>query len=355
MPYLESIRARLRYAPALIILPLLGAGCISFGGATKQDGGLFATKDRGEQWVQRGAIPSVSSPRSLANANVTVIAQDPQDRMAIYVGTDTSGGFYSWDGGNAWWPLGAPFSAAKVNAIAVDPKATCTILVAAEKRVYKTTDCARSWRSSDFESTVTALALDPAAPSTFYAGTSKGDLLKSIDGGASWRAVHRLENRIRAILLPSVGGGEHVVIAATQTAGLAGSADGGQTWVNLRKGMEQYPAAFDFKAIIVAPDRPRTLLYASKYGILRSVDVGTTWQPITLITAPGAVDIFALAVNPRDGNHIAYATATTFYKTSDGGRSWVSKKLPTTRAAAALLVDHQDGNVIWMGTLKIKK
>jgi hypothetical protein len=36
---------------------------------------------------------------------------------------------------------------------------------------------------------VSALALDPAAPATLYAGTRSGGVFKSTDGGGSWEAV----------------------------------------------------------------------------------------------------------------------------------------------------------------------
>jgi photosystem II stability/assembly factor-like uncharacterized protein len=350
-------RSLLRISVAALVIPLLGAGCISFRGG-KVDGGIYATSDRGEQWAQRGAIPTVTgSPNSLANLNITTIVQDPSDRQAFYVGTETQGAYYSWDGGGTWWALGAPFAKSRVDAIAVDPNAKCTIYVAAGAKAYKTSDCARSWRSSDFETTLTALAIDPLATSTLYVGNTKGDILKSVDGGASWRAAHRLDNRIRTILIasPPSGRGAPMIFAATQGAGMYRSVNGGEDWTDLRKGMEQFPAAFEYKMVVLAPDQPGTLLYASKYGILRSVDAGTTWQPLTLITAPGKVDIFSLAVNPKRSAEIAYATAATFYKSSDGGRSWFSKRLPTSRAASVMVVDRENGNALWMGTKKLEQ
>ncbi|MDO8598574.1 MAG: YCF48-related protein [bacterium] len=336
----------------------LGAGCISFKGSAKTDGGLYYSSDRGEKWVQRGAVPSTSGQRqTLANVNVRTFTQDPQDPKALYVGTDTNGAFYSWDGGSAWWSLGSPFSQAQVDAIAVHPKETCSLYVAAGKKIFRSADCTRSWQSSDFEVTVSALAVDPVTPSAIYAGNTKGDILKSTDGGKSWRTIHRLENRIERILIapPAGGGGRPMVFVVTRTAGLYRSPDDGATWTDLRRGLEGFPAAFEYKQLILAPATPGMLLYAAKYGILRSVDAGVTWQPLTLITAPGTVDIFSIAVNPKRSEEIAYATGSTFYKSNDGGRSWVSKKLPTSRAAPMLHVDAIDGNVLWLGTKKIEK
>lgn len=348
---------RVRIVACLSALLFLGAGCITFKGSAKVDGGLFASSDRGDTWAQKGAIPAVGGQRrSLGNTNIRTLSQDPQDVKAFYVGTDTEGAYYSWDGGDAWWPLGSPFAQAQVDAIVVHPKEKCSLFVAAGKKVFRSTDCSRSWQSSDFDVTVSGLAIDPVQPSTLYAGNTRGDVLKSVDGGKSWRAIHRLENRIERILIaPPAGAGKPTIYVATRSAGLYRSPDDGTTWSDLRRGLEDYPAAFEYRQLVLARATPGTLLYASKYGILRSTDAGLTWQPLTLITAPGTVDISSLSVNPQESNEIAYTTASTFYKSSDGGRNWVSKKLPTSRTVSLLYVDQADGKALWMGTRKVEK
>lgn len=342
---------------ALLVVPLLGAGCISFGGnRARADGGLFVTGDRGERWVQRGAVPTTAgTPASLGNVDVTIIVQDPQDRNALYVGTAANGAYYSWDGGEIWWPLGTPFARGRVDGIAIDPRATCTIYVASGPRVYKTTNCARTWRSSDFEIPVSAVTVDLVSSSIVYAANARGDLLKSTDAGASWRAIHRFENPVKRIVIPTAAREQSTIYVATQATGIFRSDDGGGTWTDLRSGMQGFAGAFDFRALIPAGDRAGTLLHASRYGILRSADRGTTWQPLTLITAAATVDILSLGVNPRNSQEIAYTSATTFYKSSDGGRTWVSRKLPTSRAASFLHVDSANGNLLWMGTLQVKR
>jgi len=346
-----------RIVACLSALLFLGAGCITFKGGAKADGGLFSSNDRGDVWVQKGAIPAVGGQRrSLADTNIRTFTQDPEDPKAFYVGTDTEGAYYSWDGGEAWWALGSPFAQAQVDAIVVHPNEKCSLFVAAGKKVFRSTDCSRSWQSSDFDVTVSALAIDPVSPSTLYAGNTRGDILKSTDGGRSWRAIHRLDNRIERILIAApVGAGKPTIYVATRSAGLYRSPDDGTTWSDLRHGLEEYPAAFEYRQLVLAPDTPNMLFYAAKYGILRSPDGGITWQPLTLITAPGTVDISSLAVNPNESNEIFYTTASTYYKSSDGGRNWISKKLPTSRSVSLLAVDHVDGKVLWMGTRKIDK
>lgn len=344
---------RWRLLSLALAVPLLGVGCISFSGGA--DGGLFLTTDRGEEWSQRGAIPTVSgTARTLVNTDVRLIVQDPEDPRALYVGTETSGAYYSWDGGATWQVLGSPFARARVDAIVVDPRDRCAFFVAAGSKVFRSSDCARSWESSDFDVTVTALAIDPRSPAILYAGTSRGDVLRSTDSGRSWRATERIDKPIAQLYAASYGQAT-VVLAATRKDGMYRSTDGGASWVSLRDGMAEYRAAFDFRALAPAPKTPGVVLHASKYGVLRSADFGMTWAPLTLLTAPGSVDLFALAVDPSESRAIVYATGSTFYRTNDGGQSWESKKLPTARQPTALLVDARDGGAVWLGTKKVKK
>jgi len=88
-------------------------------------------------------------------------------------------------------------------------------------------------------------------------------------------------------------------------------------------------------SLAVAPDNPQTL-YAGcvSTGIYRTTDGGQTWEPINngLETIPGAaLRVTALAVDERDPNHVALATAYGvggqlvpwgIFESHDGGHSW---------------------------------
>lgn len=336
------------------MLPLLGAGCISFGG-TSANGGIFFSTNRGDAWEQRGAIPSASgAARSLANFDIRFMTQDTRDLRALYVGTETNGAYYSWDGGALWQPLGKPFERARVDAIALHPGDRCTFYVAAGSKIFQSSDCGRQWTSSDFDVAVTALAIDARNPAVLYAGSAMGDIMKSSDGSRSWRALTRAGQPIMSIaILPFAD--STAVVAATKKGGLFRSTDGGSTWESLKKAMADYRSAYEFRALAVAPKTPGVLFHASKYGILRSADLGTTWDAVTLLTEPGTVDIRALAVDSNSSQSMMYATTSTFYRSSDTGNSWESKKLPTARQPTVLLIDARDGSAVWLGTKRVKK
>ena len=80
-----------------------------------------------------------------------------------------------------------------VGSLAIDPHAPETLYAGTSSPgLVKTTNGGRSWRSIDPPGTgdVVALALDPTDPSTIYAGRFDGaHAFKSTDGGRTWRAL----------------------------------------------------------------------------------------------------------------------------------------------------------------------
>jgi photosystem II stability/assembly factor-like uncharacterized protein len=59
--------------------------------------------------------------------------------------------------------------------------------------VFKSTDGGTNWSAANTGLTnkrVRALAIDPTAPNTLYAGTYGGGVFKSTDGGTSWSSAN---------------------------------------------------------------------------------------------------------------------------------------------------------------------
>ncbi len=340
------------------VLLLLGAGCIQItgtGGASGSDGGVFRSTDRGATWQQKSSIASVGQARSFSGSNVTALAQDPSDHKAIYAGTE-SGLFYSYDGAESWQGAAA-LGAVNVLSIAVSPADKCTVYVAYANRVMRTTDCSRTWSNVYYDSRADTLmrsvAIDHFNPSTIYAATSQGDLLKSGDAGASWTPVHRFENEVLQVLMAAAD--SRMLYVATRNKGVWKSSDGGATWTDLSPGMGDFAGALDHLVLAEDVARGNSLLAASNYGLLRSTDGGATWKAIPLLTPPGSTVIYSLAVSPKDSNFIVYGTINTLYRSVDGGGKWTTSKLPTTRAATSLLIDPANDSTIDMGTTAFKQ
>lgn len=343
---------------AIAVVPLLGAGCVSVSSTPKQGagGGVYRSSDKGATWAQKVALPTAKGLQSISGMDVIAFAFDPQDAKAIYIGTGANGLLYSYDGAESWQRAGGVASG-RIGAVAVHPKDKCTVFATLGNRLIKTTDCNRSFEivytDPRSEALITSIVIDWYNPSQVYIGTATGDLSRTTDGGLSWSPVYRWDDGIGAVTMSK--GDSRKLWVATKTQGIWISEDAGATWKDLRKSMDEFDGARAFYAMAEDATKPGTLIHASRYGMLKSTDSGATWQKMDILTPPQSVTITALAVNPSDGNDIYYTTQTKLYKSKDGGASWTTSDLPTSRAASALTVDPSDGNAVYLGVVQPKQ
>ena len=94
--------------------------------------------------------------------------------------------------GNNVWTSHGP-DGGMINALAIDPATPSTLYAGTwGGGVFKSADGGASWSAVNTglpATDVYALVIDPATPSTLYAGTN-GGVFKSTNGGAAWEAVN---------------------------------------------------------------------------------------------------------------------------------------------------------------------
>ncbi len=222
----------------LLILPLVLSGCFL---EVKQKetagayGGVFRSADIGATWQHATELYTVGAQQVNFNAsNVSILALDPLDNAAVYAGTQSDGIFYSYDYGAGWY--NTLRDKGVINAIAVDPKYHCTIYAAAHNTIYKSIDCARTWKSIYFETRpgqfVTSLTIADPDSRFIYAGTAGGSFLKSQDYGVSWDVMRRFEGAIKNIIIQNHFN-SNTIYVATDKKGVHKTRDGGFTWEDL--------------------------------------------------------------------------------------------------------------------------
>ncbi len=343
------------------------SGCsITFGtsqDSSRVDGGVYKSLSRGKTWKQASLLASPMEKQVSFNvANIVSLAIDPQDKNAVYAGTDTGGLLYSYDATESW-SIARNLGKRYIKDIKISPTDKCTIYVASENKVFKSSDCSRTWEDVYYDNEkstmIRSLAINPGNENIIYAGTSRGDVITSSNAGRSWSALKRFsEDRlfrgkremdiIKIIVSPL--NSNHIWIA-TESSGVFASFDGGRSWESFEEKLKEIHTS---KSLMVSDmdlfkKDGKTVIVATKAGLLRSFDKGAHWHAVELVPPSEGTAINAVKIHPSDAGIIYYATNTTFGVTEDGGKEWASKKLPSTRAGVAIAVDPDNPDIVYLG------
>jgi len=342
------------------VLIFTGAGCIQFGSSGNGPVGIYQSNDKGDNWKPAVAMPTVSGVQNISNINVYRLHNDPQDNKAIYLASRGQGLYFSYDNALSWQNVPA-LNNKFIYGLAVDPKDKCTIYASDGQYIYKTEDCSRTWnqiyQEGRSDQRIISLAIDYANNNLIYAAEMGGDILVSENAGRGWRSVYHFDFQLQYLVADSFN--PNRLYAAAYRRGLWRSDDNGKSWIDLSKDFDNFNDSNQFNRLVLNRGKKDSIFWVSKYGILRSDNAGASWEDLKLITPPGSVNIYAFDINPKNQNEMYYTgtilgdknvnVRSTFYKTTDGGKNWVTKKLPTNTIPVWVLVNPDQDSNLTMG------
>ena len=225
------------------------------------------------------------------------------------------------------------------------------VMTAHGNGVYKSTDAGKSWVHLGLDKTqhISRIKIHPqnpnilwvAAQGALYGKSEERGIYKSIDGGKSWKKVLYVNNSTGAselsidknnpkILYAAMW--DHMrtpwkVISGGPGSGLYKSLDGGETWIELSKGL---PEEMGKMAIAVSPADSKWV-YAlieseskkEKGGLFLSKNGGENWKRISndhrLIQR--AWYYIELTLDPKN-KEIVYVLSASAYKSNNSGVDW---------------------------------
>jgi len=307
------------------------------------------------------------------NSNVVWLATGENTNLRS--ATAGEGVFKSTDAGATWTRVGLEHSE-KIGKMAIDPRNTDVVYVAAQgplwssggdRGLYKTSDGGRTWKRvlEISENTgVTDVVLDPRNPDVVYAaayqrrrhagmligGGPEGAIYKSTDGGATFK---KLTNGLPTVdigrIALAVSPQNPDVVYASITAqgkesGFFRSADRGETWVkesdwNTNDPQyygELFPDPFHF-------DRVCALATVNAC----TNDGGKTFKTLNWNVH---VDNHHIGFDPTDSLHIWSGNDGGLYESFDGGVTWRHFQIPATQFYSITLDDALPFYNIYGGT-----
>jgi uncharacterized protein (TIGR03437 family) len=144
-------------------------------------------------------------------------------------------------------------------------------------------------------SSVFAIVADPQNPSTLYAVSTPGELVRSSDGGVTFSATSLPSSHAFSIAIEP--GNDQILFVATGDQGVFKSADGGVTWTAVNNGLPvQTGGQITVQNLWIDPTNPAVILAATPSGLVRSADGAASWQ-LTTITV-NILDITFDTANP---------------------------------------------------------
>ncbi len=355
-------------------------------GSGDWQGGVYKSTDGGGHWVAKNnGFPNPAAEGNIygLTSNYPVLVINPDDPDILYTGntpwTPDPGVYKTTNGGESWSRVTRPPDdneanpnvemgwitehGVSVKCLAIAPGRPDLLLFGTSTNLFKTVNAgtdwtqaysrqtaAGFWHGTGLETTcVQEIAVDPTDSSTIYAGYWDMGLLKSTDGGYSFkRLVNGMfkkdeydytANTFAVIVDPADH--DNIYIAAgwweENRGTVCTSSDRGENWNCEPAGLPDatvWSIALDTNSPVNA-----RILYAASYknGIYKSGDGGRNWVAVNAgLGVDGNLQVRKILVDPNDSqtlyagiearqytkNKIDYTTQGGLFKSTDAGAHW---------------------------------
>ncbi len=317
-------------------------------------------KEAGLTSATFGGLSFRSIGPAWASGRISDFAVNPLNHSEIYVGVSAGSIWKSTNNGTTWKPVFDKYGAYSIGCLKMDPENPSVIWAGTGENnsqrqlgygdgIYKSEDGGASWKNMGLKQSrqIGMIAIDPrntdvvyvAAEGSIWGPGGDRGLYKSTDGGTTWNKVLEIsentgvnnvvldprnpdviyatsEQRRRHVYTKIGGGPESAVYK---------SKDAGKTWNKIMKGLPSVDIGG--MGIAVSPVNPDVIYLimeaaGESSGFFRSEDRGASWQKMSSYASSGQYynEIYC---DPKDVDKV-YSTETVSKVTVDGGKTWTT-------------------------------
>ena len=300
--------------------------------------------------------------QALTHWSVTEVAVSPTAPNRVFAGTRGDGVWLSEDAGASWKkPSYGKRGPTKVRCLTMDPSDPDTLYAGNEPiDAFVSRDAGKNWARMDSVWTVPAvasidypvstvephirdIAIDPKDPTNISLALQVGYILKSTDGGESWKLQDRdLDSDVHTIVIDPENtdtvyvatGGHDCRSGRVKGRALYKSIDGGESWSPT--GLE-FPQEYSIP-LVMHPQDPAILYSAMANGnpgqwrrpsgaestFVRTRDGGKSWQKMEKGLGDISKDFpHAIVIDEDDPDRLYMVPKSgELYLSEDGGDSW---------------------------------
>jgi photosystem II stability/assembly factor-like uncharacterized protein len=196
-----------------------------------------------------------------------------------------------------------------------------------------------------------AFAAVPGEPHHLYLGTTNSWLYESVDGGASWRRLSKLDVSDDLVV-------DHIVVDAANPGTVFAAAwkldqPGGGLWVSRDSGRNWSAVeglrGQSIRAFAQAPSESKNLIAGTLEGVFESRDAGATWVQISPPDSREIHEVESLAIDPTDPDVVYAGTWHLPWKTTDGGKNWhnIKKGVIDDSDVFSIIIDPAEPKIVF--------
>jgi photosystem II stability/assembly factor-like uncharacterized protein len=346
---------RLIFTCGILVATVLFSGCSATPGNTSVSGtssvNFLKSGDGGVTWNPK---VKVDEKKTISSADVLSIAIHPNDSQTIYLGTVKSGILKTKNGAETWEVLAF---AEKVYGLTFD-RSNPDIMYSAgvyknRGKIFKRESEQGEWKEIYTEPSdgtyVTALGIDKNNGKIIYAGTSSGVIIKSVDGGISWKNIKKADGSVVTIAFDS-GNTQHIYFGIFQK-GILETKNGAETLEDITQkfGGSIGGISNNVYTVVADPQNSGVVYVGTDQGIILGSQKEDKWDSLNIIASSQKFPIRAIAINPNNSKELIYSASGVVYRTIDGGTQWSTYQLDMKKGVGVLQYSPSDPSDVFMG------